>query len=134
MAVGERSVAAQAGLQPDDVIVALDRQPVTDVGQLLAYPCRSMRALSSPSLGTGPPLRGRRPAGPVAAPQTAVVSPLKSQCRSRADEDQRPNSPAVPEMVSSKSEGVVMKDIHAPHPPTHHEFSGLFIDSKSSTT
>ncbi|WP_392710990.1 PDZ domain-containing protein [Rhizobium ruizarguesonis] len=34
--VAEGSVAAQAGLQPDDVIVALDQQPVTDVGQLLA--------------------------------------------------------------------------------------------------
>ncbi|WP_245436896.1 MULTISPECIES: PDZ domain-containing protein [Rhizobium] len=34
--VAEGSVAAQAGLQPDDVIVALDQQPVTDVGQLLS--------------------------------------------------------------------------------------------------
>jgi serine protease Do/serine protease DegQ len=34
--VAEGSVAAQAGLQPDDVIVAVDQQPVTDVGQLLA--------------------------------------------------------------------------------------------------
>ncbi|WP_245489221.1 PDZ domain-containing protein [Rhizobium ruizarguesonis] len=35
--VAEGSVAAHAGLQPDDVIVALDQQPVTDVGQLLAF-------------------------------------------------------------------------------------------------
>ncbi|CAK07371.1 trypsin-like peptidase domain-containing protein [Rhizobium johnstonii] len=34
--VAEGSVAAQAGLQLDDVIVALDQQPVTDVGQVLA--------------------------------------------------------------------------------------------------
>ncbi|WP_245521541.1 PDZ domain-containing protein [Rhizobium ruizarguesonis] len=32
--VTEGSVAAQAGLKPDDLIVALDQQPVRDVGQL----------------------------------------------------------------------------------------------------
>jgi serine protease Do/serine protease DegQ len=34
--VTEGSVAAQAGLQPDDVVVAVDQRPVTDVGQVLS--------------------------------------------------------------------------------------------------
>lgn len=34
--IAEGSVAAQAGLQPDDVIVAVDQQSATDVGRLLA--------------------------------------------------------------------------------------------------
>ncbi|NKL02914.1 PDZ domain-containing protein [Rhizobium leguminosarum] len=36
MVVSEGAVGAQAGRQPDDVVVALDQHLVTDVGQLLA--------------------------------------------------------------------------------------------------
>jgi serine protease Do/serine protease DegQ len=36
VAVAEGSIAAEAGLQPDDVVVAIDQKPVTDVGQVLA--------------------------------------------------------------------------------------------------
>ena len=32
----EGSIAARAGLQPDDIVVAIDRRPVADVGQVLA--------------------------------------------------------------------------------------------------
>jgi len=34
--VPEGSIAARAGLQPDDIVVAIDRRPVADVGQVLA--------------------------------------------------------------------------------------------------